>query len=236
MAFLFFCASTPAPAQASKQLPAVTINLPSDVLSEKVNIEYVLYGRFGSYGENVAPPKNVTRYRIFAQVKSILAESIKMVLWAPGCRIQTFEDELTGSVNLDRYFLCEHLPAVAVRGNVQPLDLLKKEPTEIAIYFVADWECRFFGWMDCMVPMLDLGTVKPDDTGRFELALPDFSEDPIASSKNAGEWQFVLREVKTWDHIADLGPADLDLRSASSGLRVLSSYPPEIQFVADPTR
>lgn len=155
-----------------------------------------------------------------------------MALWAPGCRIQTFEDDLTGSAQLERFFLCDHLPTVTVRGHIHPIALLEKKPAEIIAYFVADWECTFFRETDCLVPTLNLGTVTPDDTGHFEIQLPNFSDDPVASAENVGEWQFVLRDPKTWNRIAGLYPEDPGLDTPSSGLRVLLSYPADIRFGA----
>jgi hypothetical protein len=205
--------------------------LPPEVPSEKVRIQYVLYGNFGAHGGAVSPHTDVTEYKINTLVEGRPAQSIRAVLWAPGCKFVTLDAGLDGAVSLDQYFLCDHLQTVTLRGRITKQSLLGKKPVEVSVRYLAGWECTFFGFMDCMVPTIELETVQPDATGLFEIELPDFSDDPIAAREDAGTWQLVLREVKTWNLIEFLQPKNAEFRSHGSGLRVSATYP-DLEFTA----
>ena len=104
---------------------------------------------------------------------------------------------------------------------------------EVRIDYMASWACRFFGLADCAVPQIELGTVKPDVDGAFEIELPDFSSDPISSDSEGGaELQLVLREVKTGNLAAFLEPEMGMLRTPGNALKIVPSYPQNLFFSA----
>jgi hypothetical protein len=217
-------------AQSAKPTRAITIHAPSWIPPEQINIRSVLYGPFGAKsGEPVREP-NAT-FGISTLVNGQAAKSAKLVVWAPGCRIEKFEVTVTRTADLQRFFLCDPLPTTKLVGFVQPPSLLEKKSSEVNFSYVANWECRFFGLMDCVVPQLDLGAAQPDATGRFEIDLPDFSDDPNTNEfLDGGELQVMLREVGTLNRILDLEPQSRRLRTTAGGLRIAPSYPDELVF------
>jgi len=96
---------------------------------------------------------------------------------------------------------------------------------------MASWACRFFGLADCMVPQIELGTVRPNAEGAFEIELPDLSSDPVSfASEGGAQLQLVLREVKTWNLVAFLEPETADLRTPGGALKIIPSYPQNLSF------
>lgn len=77
-----------------------------------------------------------------------------------------------------------------------------------------------------MVPQYEMGVSRADAEGSFQIELPDFSADAVATEMGGGEEFFVtLRETKTWNLVSFLEPESKDLRSPGGGLKVLSAYP-----------
>ena len=220
----------PASAQTLKPPPAIKIHVPSWIPAEQINIRSILYGPFGTESrEPVREPNAI--YAIPIVVKGQPAKNAKVVVWAPGCRIEKFEISLSRTADLQRFFLCDPLPTTRLVGFVQPASLLAKKPSEVSFRYLANWECRFFGFMDCTVPQIELGAAQPDATGRFEIDLPDFSDDPNTKEfLDGGELQITLREVGTLNHIANLEPQPRRLRTTAGGLRIAPSYPDELVF------
>ena len=224
-------------AQSVRSFPRVTITVPKDVPSEKVDIRYVLYGSFGGYGSYVRSTANSSSYPIHASVNGKAADHVKIIVWAPGCNFETFDIPLEEGSDIQQPFLCAPLPNTILTGQIRPLSLLRTKPAEVSIQYLAEWACDFFGLADCMVPQFDLGTVQPNDDGVFEIELPDFSADPVASG--SGGWAelcLVLREIKTWNHLAMLEPESEDLRSPGGALKLLPVYPRGMTFVAQKGR
>jgi hypothetical protein len=220
-------------AQTAPQLPNVTITLPPDVPSEKVWVQYVLYGPFGASGSDVARKVGSQLLQIRAAVGSRPAEQIKMFVWAPGCKIETFEMPIQKFSDIQESFSCSPLSTVALVGQISGTYLHGKKSAEVRVDYLAPWACNFFGLVDCMVPQLSLGTANPDDRGVFQIEIPDFSADPISSdSENGAELQVVLREVKTWNLIAFLEPELQTLRTPGGGLKVVPSFPQNLVFSA----
>jgi hypothetical protein len=227
---------------ASAQIPEsqqpLTVILPPGVPSEKVHIGYVLGGRFGAHGDYVRPMADADSYSIPTSVEGKPAESIQMVVWAPGCETQTFTVTLRESAHNELQFECTTLRMVTLTGHIHPVDLIRRKPSEVAIWYLAEWECKFFGRVDCMVPQFEVATVQPDANGSFEVELPDFSSDSIAGDAKrwgafTGEFRVVLRETRTWNPIASLQTELTDLRTPGWGLKIMSTYPSDLVFVGD---
>ena len=220
-----------AAAQAGPESRPFIIVLPGGIPSEKVTINYVLYGSFGAQGGFTTPKADSPSYQIPTSVNGKAADHLKAVVWAPGCKMATFDAPLRDSGNVQEYFSCNPLGTITLDGRLDKA-LLRTKPAEVRVDYLASWECTFFGFSDCMVPQFELGTVRPDADGAFEIELPDFSSDPIAS--RGAQLQLVLREVKTWNAIAFLEPQTESLREIGS-LRILSSYPHNLLFSARKT-
>ena len=220
---LLWTAST-ALAQAQGARRPFLVTLPPDVPSETVHINYVLGGRFGAHGDYARPKANADSYSIPTSVEGQPAESIQMVVWAPGCETRTFNVKLPERDNNELEFGCTILPTVTLSGRIHPVGLVQGKPSEVSIWYLADWECKVFGLADCMVPQFEVAVAKPNADGFFEVELPDFTSDPIADDKKrwggfTGEFRVVLRETKTWNPIASLRVELSDFRTPGGRTR-----------------
>lgn len=227
-----------ASAQIPESQPTLTVTLPRGIPSEKIVIRYVLGGPFGAHGDYVRPMAHADSYLIPTSVEGKPGESIQMVAWAPGCETRTFTVELRQRAYNELPFECTILPMVTLTGHIHPVDLIRGKPSEVAIWYLAEWECKFFGWADCMVPQFEVATARPDAYGFFEVELPDFSSDPIAGDAKhwgafTGEFRVVLRETGTWNPIASLQTELRDLRTPGWGLKIMSTYPSDLVFVGE---
>jgi hypothetical protein len=203
------------------------------VPSEKIHINYVLYGPFGASGGFTTPNLDSLSYWIPTSVHGKAAEHIKGFIWASGCKITTFDSSLLESADVQEYFACTPLGTVTLVGRIRATDLPRRKPTEVRFDYIAPWACRFFGFGDCAVPQIEIGTVKPDADGAFEIELPDLSADPISSESEGGaELQMVLREVKTWNLVALLEPETKTLLTPGGALKIAPSYPQNLLFAA----
>jgi hypothetical protein len=199
------------------------------VPSETVHIDYVLYGPFGAYGNLMTPKPDTPVYRISTYVDGKPADQIKGFIWAPGCRMMKFDDLLVGSPDVQEFFSCSPLGTVNLVGRIRGAPLSKKL-VEVRVDYLAPWACGFFGFMDCMVPQIEVGIVKPDADGTFEIELPDVAADPIASGPEGGaEFRLVLREVEG-NRVTFLTPETETLRTLDRGLKIAPSYPQGLVF------
>jgi hypothetical protein len=226
---LFLAAA--ATAQTSQELRSFNVVLLGGVPSEKVHIRYVLYGPFGAHGGFTTPKVDSSSYQIPTFIDGKPAGQIKGFIFASGCKTVTFDAPLLDSADTQEYFACSPLGTVSLVGRIRAADLLRKKPMEVRFDYMASWTCRFFGLVDCMVPQIELGAVAPDAEGAFEIELPDLSADPISSSsKDGAQLQVVLREVKTWNIVAYLGPETETLRTEGNSLKIVASYPQNLVF------
>lgn len=212
-----------------RPLPRISISIPSDVLSETVDIHYFMTGPFGGYGSFVRPQRNVRAYEIEAAVDGKPAENIKFIVYAPGCELATFDELLSGPTTVPEDFTCRTLPSVTLTGRIVPKDVLRGRRPEVAISYAAFWDHGFFGIKDGMVTMIPVATAIPDAEGFFQVQLPDFGRDPIASrTDREGAFLFWLGGVK--DGSTYLEPSDF--RTVTGELRIQSWYPPGLTFAA----
>lgn len=209
--------------------PRISIALPQDVPSETVHIHYFMTGPFGGVGGFVRQERNVHAYRIEAAVEGRPATRIKVIVYAPGCEIATFDDALPGPVTIQEEFTCRELPSVSLAGQIVPKEALRGKKPEVKINYLAFWAHGFFGIVDGMVTEIPVATAVPDADGFFQVQLPDFGIDPIASRPDRdGAFHLLLREAETWNIVADLEPPGF--MTARGELRIRSSYPQGLTF------
>ena len=106
-------------AQSAPQLPQVSIALPADVPSEKVWVQYVLYGPFGAHGGD-RPRKHLSQLiEISAAVDGQHADQMKVFVWAPGCSIETFDIAIEESSDVHESFFCSPLSNITLAGRIK---------------------------------------------------------------------------------------------------------------------
>ena len=223
-------------AQTSQEPRSLNVVLLGGVPSEQVHITYYLYGSFGAYGGVTAPIPGASFYQIPTYVDGKAAGQIKGFIFASGCSMALFDITLIDAADVQRYFSCSPLGTITLLGRIRPAELQGKEPMEVRFVYMASWACRFFDLADCAVPQIEVGAVKPDADGAFEIELPNFKADPISSDSEGGaELQVVLREIKTWNLAAFLEPETEALRAPDRTLRIVPFYPQNLLFLARKT-
>ena len=184
----------------------VIITLDPSVHSEDVDIRYKMVGDVGGYYSFVRPQPNVRQYFITASFENKPAKEMAVAVYAKGCQFEGFEIDLaTFEQEVKRQFNCQPLRTVRITGYIDPQELPSDKPVAITADLEADWLCGFFHLADCLVPSVHLGqvgSIDPAADGNFEMAIPDFSVDPLVNSvtqptTNAlrvGTVLFVLRD------------------------------------------
>jgi len=77
---------------AQEEEPATfEIRLPSEIRSEQVQARYFLTGPFGGSGGSVKAETETNAYLIPTSVNHQAAQTLKLILYAPGCQIVTFK-------------------------------------------------------------------------------------------------------------------------------------------------
>lgn len=214
----------------AQELGRWTIKLPQNLASETVEVRYFLVGAFGGYGGYVKQERGVHAYVVNTSYENKPATSLKAILYAPGCQIQTIALELRGA-SAETEFICRELPSVVLTGRIIPPRSFQGKEREVAVTYMAHWAQMFFGVWDGPVASFPVGTAIPDANGVFRIRLPDFGKDPIAAAKIQEEsFSFLLREAKTWNALAALAP--VEARWSFHDLKIQSQYPNELVFHA----
>jgi hypothetical protein len=212
------------PKQIPDNSPAASISLPTDIPSETVQIRYFMTGSFGGYGGFIEPRPNQTDYEIDASTQGKPSDSIKILVYATGCKFQTFDLDLLQVPNPKVRFACEPLPQIRIDGEI-PSALMRHENAELNVHYMAFWASRFFGIADGPVTEFQVATTTPDLDGNFRVDIPDFSADNKDSSYPGGATlRFTLGD-------SNLVPEQTEYRSETQELRILSSYPAGLKFV-----
>jgi hypothetical protein len=122
--------------------PAVSISLPADIPPETVQIRYFMSGTFGGYGTYIEPLQDLRSYRINAFVQGQAATAIKILVYAAGCEIMTFDLSLSQNPNPQEHFICAALPKVSLSGQLQS-ELIREHNTELVVSYMAYWQTTF---------------------------------------------------------------------------------------------
>jgi hypothetical protein len=146
----------------------VLIDLPSFVPSETVSINYILYGPFGAHGGFVTQEPGLRSYDIKSSVDGKAASEIKLLVYARGCVIRTFEIHFNRTGTIKREFDCRPLPTTTLSGHIVPRQLVVGKATQLRITYMATWSHEFFGIIDGPIVEIPLATATPDDTGMFQ--------------------------------------------------------------------
>jgi hypothetical protein len=184
------------------------IRLPPEIRSEQVQARYFLTGPFGGLGSflKAEPEQNV--YLIGTSVNHQAAETLKVILYAPGCQIVTIDVPSLSESEKTEEVPCEDLPSITFNGRVELQEPLRTRPYEVEINYMAYWAHDFFGIADGAVTTFHLARVTPDEGGAFQVLLPNFTKDAVTESfhRNAG-LQFIARERDTGNIVSFLVPA-----------------------------
>ena len=206
------------------------IRLPSEIRSELVQASYCLTGPFGISCDLLKAEPERNSYLIDTSVNHQAAETLKVVLYSPGCQIVTLAVPSLSESNRTAEVSCEDLPPMTFNGKVDLPEPLRRRPYEVEITYMAYWELRFFGITEGPVPTLGLARVTPDPDGAFHLLLPNFAKDRVTESfhREAG-LRFIAREPNTGNIVSFLVPANVQ-GANTRDLPIKPKYPTEVVF------
>jgi hypothetical protein len=218
--------------QRQEEEPApFEIRLPPEIRSEQVQLVYYLTGPFGGYGSLVKSEPERNSYLIETSVDHQVAETLKVILYAPGCQIVTFEVRLSPEEERSREIPCVDLPSITFHGRVEMPEALRRRPYEVEISYMAYWAHSFFGIADGMVTTFHLAQVTPDERGAFHVLVPNFTKDAVTESfhRNAG-LRFIAREHDTGNLVCLLTPTGVQGKVFAYDLPIKPKYPNEMIF------
>jgi len=207
------------------------IRLPPEIRSEQVQARYYLTGRFGGSGSflKAEPERNV--YLIDTSVNHHAAETLKVILYAPGCQIVTIAILSLSDSERSREVSCEDLPPMTFNGRVELPEPLRRRPYELEITYMAYWAHIFFGIEDGLVTTFHLARVTPDERGAFQVRLPNFAKDAVTESYHRNAWiRFAAVERDTGNFVCLLAPVNVQGKNFVYDLPIKSKYPNEVVF------
>lgn len=232
---LLLAAPGPQTTNPSNQLQTVSIVLPKGTKSETVQIRYMLSGPFGGYASYVDSKPDLRSYEINGAVQGQAAQTIRILVYASGCRFQTLVLAFSGKKSREEQFVCRPLPTIKLKGRV-PVELVKNENAELVAVYTAYWAQDFFGIADGFVTQLQVAKAKPDSHGSFEIEIPDFAADMHSSSfEPSASLGLGLRDSRTLNPIArNLEPELPEFRTQTNTLRIEPTYPSGMRFLPTP--
>ena len=185
------------------------IRLPPEIRSEQVQVRYFLTGPFGGQGSFLKAEPEQNAYLIGTSVNHQAAETLKVILYAPGCQIVTIVVPSLSESEKATDVSCEDLPPITFNGRVELPEPLRSRHYEVEITYMAYWAHDFFGIADGLITTFHLARVTPDEGGAFQVLLPNFTKDAVTESfhRNAG-LQFIARERDTGNIVSFLVPAN----------------------------
>ena len=112
---LLLAAPGPQTTNPSNQLQTVSIVLPKGTKSETVQIRYMLSGPFGGYASYVDSKPDLRSYEINGAVQGQAAQTIRILVYASGCRFQTLVLAFSGKKSREEQFVCRPLPTIKLK-------------------------------------------------------------------------------------------------------------------------
>jgi hypothetical protein len=209
------------------------ISLPPNIKSEQVQIVYFLTGTFGGYGMSARPEPGTQEYVITATFDGTPAETLKALVYAPGCQIAKISVSSLLVSTRETSFTCQATTSLPFTGRIEQSGTLRGHDYEVEITLIAHWAMEFFGIADGIVPTFHIASLTPDDGGSFRDQLPDLTQDGLANSvgNNNAAFGLTAREKSTGNILGVLQPTD-EKYDQSGDLRLKPVYPDEVIFRA----
>jgi len=207
------------------------IRLPPEIRSEQVQLAYRLTGPFGSaYGFVKAEPER-NSYLIDTAVNHQAADSLLVIMYAPGCQTVRFTVHSLSESDKTREVSCEDLPTITFNGRVELPEELRHRPYEVVIRYMPFWQLELFHIAEGSVPMYHLARVTPDERGAFQVQLPNFSKDAVTESYHRNAFiRFAAVERDTGNLVCLLTPTNVQGGVSRYDLPIQSKYPKEVIF------
>ena len=213
------------------QVPKIRIVFPEGH-SEKAWVTYGLHDPAKNnwhvnYGDSMQ--EGQTSFEIQAET-----DRFKAVGWAPGCEMKQFNVTVEKS-DVQLQFICDPLNTVLFHGRVEGIDVGNAVRISVAyqsigiLFWFYEGNERWAGSSPAPgIHEIATAAIAPD--GTFNLELPDFSSDSIASDDSSAELEFRISGLKDHYILRPQTHEGIETRAISIG--VAPSYPAEITFLA----
>lgn len=156
------------------------------------------------------------------------ASSFRAIVYSPGCQFATIQaDDLSASTR-QAQFECQKLTTTTLHGRTDTTRFAGRDLQVQALY-VCGWAGKFFGVPGIAISPFSVTRARVENDGSFAVELPDFTTDPLwANLSHNATLMFSLVDARTGEPLASLTPpGNLSRKGA---LKVVASYPAEIQF------
>ena len=223
----------------SSKGPQVMIRVPVGASVDGIQTDFYMSGRFGANASTVTPKPSMQRYVFDASVDGVAASTVQAVVYMPGCELSRVQPIVMHGENVERQVECKPVSQWPLSGQLvmdaATVAALGKGTSnlEIEVTYMANWVNVLFGIMDGAVPAFHVATVPLKEDGSFLVQLPNFALDPAeesAEKRFRGEFEFTLREKKTWNVVGMLRPTEF---ARMGGLELRTQYP-GMQFELKP--
>jgi hypothetical protein len=213
----------------SKRVFVIAVD--TSVKTRDLQVSYFLAGEFGGYGSYDVKQDGEGKVLIHTDVEGKPAKSLRAVLYAPHCRIQTIRvDDLEASKREDA-FHCSPLGEIELRGKFDRGEIDPDRKLEVEVRYLGFWAHTFLGIFDGPVLTFHFGKAVVEPDGSFRLALPNMAQAVDPPFQTNEDWLEVLvRDSKTGNILAELEPpAALALYGH---LKIVENDPGEVEFQA----
>jgi hypothetical protein len=203
-----------------------TISVAAPTSAKDVQVRYYFTGEFGGFGSSIATPTDENKIVIKTGVEGKAAKSFKLIAYAPGCQFVTISvDDL--SANRQGEFQCTHLNTVQFYGRAN-LSAFAEKALQVQVLYGCDWAGAFFGMTGTVSPF-SLGKADIASDGSFTVSLPDFSADPLWTSRASNATlMFLAADSANGQPLAALKVSS-DSAAKGGGVKVAPSYP-QVEF------
>ena len=200
------------------------IRLPRGLKPETVTIQYGLYGR-GLLVAGIPTSAGVYEYLLKLDERSPeigKASSLKLLIHCPGFRMVTAAFDFTKlGAPFEFSPVLVRLPSSPWRGVLVDSARRPVPGRTVLLRYDLMEAMPYFGYIDGMVPSLNIGSTSTDAQGRFTFEAPDFGSDPFfqAYRKTQGRFELSLEGARV--HPDELSPASFRTQSAYPDVAVV---------------
>jgi len=206
--------------------------------------DYQVGSRTG-YGRGVCRTatlqERLSQYVLNASVDGTAADSVRAVLFIPGCETSLLDVAIQGKDEL-REAKCVPLPHWTLKGQIVDNAITKTGWLKVDVTYRANWVSKLFesGVEQANVfnkPLVefDVASVQVSKNKSFSLELPILATDPAeqnAAAEDRGELIFTLRNTETKEAVTTGILRPDKFATSSGGLELRMDYP-ELQFVLE---
>lgn len=214
----------------TQQVFSIAVAKPTN--AKDVQLRYFLTDAGGTHRSSKVTQEG-QRILINAGQEALSVKSFRAIAYAPGCRFATISVDDLSSGNRESQFNCEPLAAVQLRGNAA-VSSFDQRHLEVEALYRPGWAGHFLEISASAVSPFAVAKAPVQSDGTFTIEIPDFGNDPLWPTLTYDADLIVfLVDADHGKRLALLTPPS-DFSSREEFLKVLPSYPPELNFTGRP--